>query len=120
MKMRRDSRTNTYTGYTAEKLAEQFEDATVKGGVVRWNSNNNVPFEDMLTDFAEAGFIPFVTVGTSLEAREVDNKAFFAEYRKAQANRSEEQIAEERFEARAAFGAGEKITNIFTGETFYS
>lgn len=116
--MRRDSKTNTFTGYTAEKLAEQFEGATVKGGVVRWNSNNNVPFEDMLTDFAEAGFIPFVTVGTSLEAREVDNKAFFAEYKKAQSNRSAEQIAEERFEARAAMGAGVDMVNIFTGETY--
>lgn len=116
--MRRDSKTNTFTGYTAEKLAEQFEDATVKGGVVRWNSNNSVPFEDMLTDFAEAGFIPFVTVGTSLEAREVDNKAFFAEYRKAQANRTEEQIAEQRFEARAAMGPGVEMVNIFTGERY--
>lgn len=116
--MRRDSKTNTFTGYTAEKLAEQFESATVKGGVVRWNSNNNVPFEDMLTDFAEAGFIPFVTVGTSLEAREVDNKAFFAEYRKAQANRTEEQIAEQRFEARAAMGPGVEMVNIFTGERY--
>ena len=116
--MRRDSKTNTFTGYTAEKLAEQFESATVKGGVVRWNSNNNVPFEDMLTDFAEAGFIPFVTVVTSLEAREVDNKAFFAEYRKAQANRTEEQIAEQRFEARAAMGPGVEMVNIFTGERY--
>lgn len=116
--MRRDSKTNTFTGYTTEKLAEQFEDATVKGGVVRWNSNNNVPFEDMLTDFAEAGFIPFVTIGTSLEAREVDNKAFFAEYRKAQANRTEEQIAEQRFEARAAMGPGVEMVNIFTGERY--
>lgn len=116
--MRRDSKTNTFTGYTAEKLAEQFESATVKGGVVRWNSNNNVPFEDMLTDFAEAGFIPFVTIGTSLEAREVDNKAFFAEYRKAQANRTEEQIAEQRFEARAAMGPGVEMVNIFTGERY--
>ena len=116
--MRRDSKTNTFTGYTAEKLAEQFENATVKGGVVRWNSNNNVPFEDMLTDFAEAGFIPFVTIGTSLEAREVDNKAFFAEYRKAQANRTEEQIAEQRFEARAAMGPGVEMVNIFTGERY--
>lgn len=116
--MRRDSKTNTFTGYTAEKLAEQFEDATVKGGVVRWNSNNSVPFEDMLTDFAEAGFIPFVTIGTSLEAREVDNKAFFAEYRKAQANRTEEQIAEQRFEARAAMGPGVEMVNIFTGERY--
>ena len=32
--MRRDSKTNTYTGYTAEKLAEQFEGATVKAKIL--------------------------------------------------------------------------------------
>ena len=43
--MRRDSNTNTFTGYTAEKLAENFEGAYVKGGVCRWKSNDQVPFE---------------------------------------------------------------------------
>ncbi len=116
--MRRDSKTNTFTGYTAEKLAEQFDGAYVKGGVCRWKSNDQVPFEDMLTDFAEAGFIRFVVIGESLTAREADNKVFFAQYRKAQANRSEEQIAEQRFEARAAMGPGVDMVNIFTGERY--
>lgn len=116
--MRRDSNTGTFTGYTAEKLAETFEGAYVKGGVCRWKSNDQVPFEDMLTDFAEAGFIRFVVIGESLTARDADNESFFAEYRKAQSNRTQEQIAEERFEARAAMGPGVEMVNIFTGERY--
>ena len=38
------------------------------------------------------------------------------EYKTAQAARSPEQIEEEKFEMRAAFGRGEKIVNILTGE----
>ena len=40
------------TGYTAEKITENFADAQFDGDVVRWISNDNVPFLDMLTDFA--------------------------------------------------------------------
>ena len=118
--MIRDSRTQTFTGYTAEKIAENFAKAYVKDGVVYWKSNDRSPFEDMLTDFSEAGFITDVNVILSVQAKKEQDRAAIADYIKAQANRSEEQIAEERFEARAAFGPGEKVVNIFTGETFYS
>ena len=42
---------------------------------------------------------------------------FFAEYKENQANRSDEQRAEEAFEMRAAFGPGETVVNVITGET---
>jgi len=74
----------------------------------------------MLTDFMEAGFISQENVDLTVEAKSAQDRAAITEYIKAQSNRTEEQLAEERFEARAAFGPGEKITNIFTGETFYS
>jgi hypothetical protein len=120
MKMIRDSRTQTFTGYTAEKLATQFENAYIQDGVVYWKSNDRSPFEDMLTDFMEAGFISQENVDLTIAAKKEQDRAAIAEYIKAQANRSEEQIAEERAMARAAFGAGEKMVNIFTGETYYS
>ena len=41
-----------------------------------------------------------------------------AEYREAQQNRTPEQIAEERYEARAAMGPGVEMVNMFTGETY--
>jgi len=118
--MRRDSRTQTFTGYTAEKIAENFANAYIQDGVVYWKTNDRSPFEDMLTDFMEAGFISQENVDLTIEAKKAQDKAAIAEYIKAQANRSEEQIAEERAMARAAFGAGEKMVNIFTGETYYS
>ena len=39
-------------------------------------------------------------------------------YRQAQATRTPEQIAEERFEARAAMGPGVDMVNMFTGERY--
>ena len=118
--MRRDQRTQTFTGYTAEKIAENFAKAYIQDGVVYWKPDDRSPFEDMLTDFMEAGFISQENVDLTVEAKSTQDRAAIFDYIKAQANRTEEQIAEERFEARAAFGPGEKITNIFTGETFYS
>jgi hypothetical protein len=43
---------------------------------------------------------------------------FIQEYRLAQANRTPEQIREERMMARGAMGAGVNMVNVFTGETF--
>ena len=118
--MIRDSRTQTFTGYSAEKLEKNFEDTYIQDGVVLWKSNNRSPFEDMLTDFMEAGFISQENVELSVAAKKEQDRIAIAEYVKAQANRSEEEIAEERFEARAAFGPGQKIVNVFTGESFIS
>jgi hypothetical protein len=39
-----------------------------------------------------------------------------AEYRKAQAKRTPEQLAEEAFELRAAFGEGVEVVNVVTGK----
>lgn len=116
--MRKNPQTQTYTGYTAEKLAENFADAYVKDGVVYWKSNDRTPFEDMVTDFAEAGFVGFESIELTNKARSEQNKAIIAQYCNAQVNRTQEQIAEERFEARAAMGAGVKMVNIFTGERY--
>lgn len=118
--MRRDVRTNTFTGYTAEKIADNFAGAYLKDGVVFWKSNDRSPFEDMLTDFMEAGFITEENVTATVAAKKQQDREAIAAYIKAQANRSDEQIAEERAMARAAFGPGEKIVNVLTGETYYS
>lgn len=98
-----------YRTETGTKIDWHFD-----GNVVRWNSNNRVPFDDVLTTLG----LTSRQLKASQAAREADNDAFFAEYHKAQANRSQEQIAEERAEARAAHGPGVRITNILTGESF--
>ena len=73
---------------------------------------------DAMSELLEAGLITQQHVDATEAAREVSNKLAIEAYIKAQANRTPEQIAEERFEARAAVGPGEKIVNVFTGERF--
>mgnify|MGYP001058442851 CR=1 FL=1 len=81
-------------------------------GVVRWNSNNNVPFDDMLYDFMSIGVIGPKTAARSEEARHVDNERFFEEYRRNQpAQPSEEEL----FEMRAAFGEGTEVVDVISG-----
>lgn len=99
------------------KLIAQFDtDATVKEGIVRWNSNNQVPPDEVLQTWESAGKAFDIT--KSLAARDDDLNDFLETYRIAQANRSPEQIAEERAMARAAFGPGEKVVNALTGEEY--
>lgn len=104
------------TGYTAEKITKNFADAYLDGDVVRWVSNDRVPFLDMLTDFATLGFIADFQVELSENTRKIEQSAFLREYMISQANRSEEQKEEERMMARAAFGPDAKVVNIVTGE----
>lgn len=105
----------------AAELARNIEyaqksDYTITNGIVRWDSNNQVPPADMVE--AIATFEDSVDVEASKAARQIDNAAFIEQYIKAQANRSEDQIREERMEARAAFGPGETVVNVFSGERY--
>ena len=77
--MRRYPNTNTFTGYTTEKLVEQFEGAYIKDGVVYWKSNDRSPFEDMLTDFYEAGLIKEEMIKNTINAKaKQDEEAIMA------------------------------------------
>jgi sugar phosphate isomerase/epimerase len=80
-------------------------------GIVRWNSNDRVPFDDMLQDFVEAGYIGVETKSASNEARTIEAAESLANYARNYTGPSDE----ERFEARAAFGAGAEVVNIITG-----
>lgn len=84
------------------------------GPVVRWNSSNNVPFDDMLQEFFKAGLIDNQTVANSNEARAQDTSKFLAAYRANYRGPSDE----EKFEARAAFGAGATVVNVITGTSY--
>ena len=64
----------------------------------------------------EAGLIDSDTVVITNKAYDVHTAEFFAHYRKMRANRTPEQIAEERVEMEAAFGKGAEVVNIITGE----
>ena len=115
----------TQTGYTINKIKEHFNQGMVmhnsKTGqdtVYRWDSNGQIPFSDMLNDFCALGLITQAVVDKSIEVREIETAQFIESYKKAQKLRSPEQIAEERFEARAAMGSGVDMVNIFTGERY--
>jgi hypothetical protein len=54
-------------------------------------------------------------IAAFLQERECTD-CFLAQYRAAQAARTPEQIAEHAYELRAAFGAGETVVNVITGE----
>lgn len=70
-----------------------------------------------MRELYNAGYADDENVVATEKAREDYSTKAIAEYTSAQKNRTEEQILEEKREMRAAFGAGEEVVNIFTGET---
>ena len=84
------------------------------GPVVRWNSNDRIPFGDMLSEFATAGWISVQTVKNSLAQRKIEDRISIENYRKNYKGPGQEEM----FEARAAFGAGARVYNVFTGTSY--
>ena len=97
-------------------MANYATDATYVDGIMRWKSNDRVPPEEYVADAIREGFP--ADAAKCDAARSVDLKAFLAVYRMEQAQRTPEQIAEQRMEARAAMGEGVKMVNIITGEKY--
>jgi len=87
------------------------KDYNVVNGVVRWTSNNRVPFDDLLEVFRKAGDIDGQTALQSQRARDAENAILFRELRKNVKPATSEEI----FEMRAAFGSGIKIVDVITG-----
>lgn len=90
------------------------ETDSTSGPVVRWSSNNRIPFGDMLAEFARAGWISLQEVENSLVQRKIEDRISIENYRKNYRGPSEEEM----LEARAAFGAGARVVNIFTGTSY--
>ena len=84
------------------------------GPHVRWNSNNNVPFDDMLEAFQQLGWITQQDRDNSRAARDADTARFLADYRANYRGPSEEELSE----ARAAFGEGATVVNVITGDRY--
>ena len=74
--------------------------------------------DDAMEQLLEAGLVDGKCVQATAQARDVYVEQSLKEYVQAQRNRTAEQIAEERFEARAAMGAGVEMVNIITGERY--
>ena len=67
------------TGYTDKQLMTYFMDAYIDGDhIVRWRSNDQIPFQDMLADFRSLGLIDEdAQLGSSL-LREKEDEEFWA------------------------------------------
>lgn len=101
---------------TATKyLHGQFNfEATIIDGVMRWDSNDQIPPTDVVDEAISNG-APVDKLKCD-RIRDAELAVFFAEYAKARSTRTPEQIAEENFERRAAFGPGVEVVDIITGE----
>ena len=97
---------------------ENFQDTTIRNNEIRWNSNNRCLPADCVAELYDAGLINSTVVLVTADARDAETRQFLAEYRTAQANRSAEQIAEERMMARGAMGAGVQMVDVITGERY--
>ena len=77
------------------------------------------PFnKESVKELLEKGYINEITAEATNKAYKEYLADFFADYTKNQANRTQEEINEQRSEARAAMGSGVKMMNIITGETY--
>jgi len=92
----------------------------ISGDAIGWKMEDG-EFRPLMSDALEQLFeealIDQKIVDATNRARDAHDIECIEAYRKARANRTPEQIAEEQFELQAAFGPGAKVVNIFTGET---
>jgi hypothetical protein len=81
--------------------------------VIRWKSSDNVPPNDILTEFLLADLICQEQVLRSMSARKIEDAKFLEQYvaRRQKYGYSDE----EKFEMRAAFG-DEEVVDVFTGK----
>ena len=111
-------------------IIEKFEagEVVVKDFVCGWefaegfdgNYEHRPLMADAMAILLEAGLVTELHVETTATARSINLQKNLGIYKQAQAERTPEEIAEERFEARAAMGAGVKMVNVVTGERYVS
>jgi hypothetical protein len=95
---------------TPEQLAAMLADeATLTDGVYRWKSNGQVPPLDLL----EIAGVPLGILQTCRVAYNADTAEAIKNYREARRNGPS---AEELYEMRAAFGPGETVVDVITGQ----
>ena len=108
------------TSYILNKWTENQVHIT-SDGAVGWLMDDGEfrpLMSDALKELSDAGHIDQATVERTNKARAVYTERTLAEYRQAQLQRTPEQVAEQRAEARAAHGPGVKLVNVFTGESY--
>ena len=102
-------------------VVEQWNKGEVKfeGNAIGWRMSDG-EFRPLMSDALEQLFDEALIDDSIIEAtnaaREIYVERTMNEYRENQKKRTPEQIAEQRFEARAAMGPGVDMVNIITGE----
>lgn len=102
-----------YRRTEAARLRGKFvSDAYERDGVLFWKSNDRPVPPHCFPD-------AFCTAPAAQQAaHDKSQAAAIADYKRRQAERSPEQIAEERMMARAAMGPGAEMVNVLTGERY--
>ena len=101
------------------KLRRKFEtDIYYEGDVIRWKRSGNAIPEDIMYFWRDEGLIGDAEITATAEARSADLSKALERYREARENMTDEQRAEEAAERRAAFGSGQRVINVFTGEEY--
>jgi hypothetical protein len=88
--------------------------AVVTDGIVRWDSNGQVPPKDVVEEMLAGQAITTNEYLASGRARDTETAKFLDAYRTRMANHVPD--AEELYEMRAAFGEGAEVVNIITGQ----
>ena len=104
-------------------VVQKFEAGEVKfrDGAAGWLMDDGEfrpLMDDAMAELHDAGLVSADCVAITRDQRDEWVEQSMREYRTAQAQRTPEQIAEERFEARAAHGPGVEMVNIITGERY--
>jgi hypothetical protein len=95
---------------------ESFGQARPEGDALVWDTNGHAPFDDMLATWVALGLATPEQRTATNTLRATQTAASIESYRRAQANISAEQRAEQIAEMRAAFGPGEVVVDVLTGE----
>ena len=102
-------------------------EVVIKDNVFGWefmegfdgNYEHRPLMEDAMGELFNAGYATSKDVVATRKAREINDRRNIEAYIEGRKNMSEEAKAEELFEMRAAFGEGEKVVNVITGEITY-
>ena len=65
---------------TLKQVQENFESSYIENDIVFWESNDQMPFEEMTTNFFLAGFITKEQKEKTDYARETDDDLFWDKY----------------------------------------
>jgi hypothetical protein len=69
------------SGYTKERIEQEFQDTFIDNeGILRWTTNLQIPFDDMLADFRTLGLISEDVQLYSNLLREKETDEFWQSY----------------------------------------